>query len=321
MKRLILLVLAFILFLLVGGGWFITNITAVSGDKTLKRFVVLPGEAASQIGQELEKAHLIKSGLGFRIYSQITQSARNIKPGSYELSSNLWVPQIVARLLQGPTEVWVTIPEGFRREEIGAKFVQSFGLTGKEATDFYQQFLEITKDKEGYLFPDTYLLAKDTPPSDVVKVLRSTFDEKVGSNISYNSLILASILERETKTAEERPVVAGILTKRLNAGWPLQTDATIQYFTATRRCGEQNMECEWWKAVTGEDLSLDSAYNTYKNTGLPPSPIANPGESSIKAALNPTTSSYWYYIHDKEGQIHYAATIEEQGANIAKYLE
>src|SRR5258708_4958416 len=131
MKRLILLFLIFIVLAVGGGAWFFTSLMPPDSDKTLKRFVVNQGETANQIGVELAKEHIIKSALAFRVYSQVTQTARNIKPGSYELSSNLWQLQIINKLLAGPIEVWVTIPEGFRREEITSKFVDSNLLSPK----------------------------------------------------------------------------------------------------------------------------------------------------------------------------------------------
>lgn len=308
MKRLIFLASLITLFIVGSGVWFLVSLAPVNSDKTLKRFVIDQGETANQIGMDLAKANIIKNALAFRIYSQVTQSARNIKPGSYELGENQWVPQIISKLLAGPTEVWVTIPEGFRREEIVAKFVAEFGLTGKSADSFTQTFLNLTKNKEGYLFPDTYLMPKDSSPADVVKIMGATFNSKVNFSVNNDTVILASILERETRTDEERPVVAGILLKRISAGWPLQADATIQYALGN------------WNPIGASDINIDSPYNTYKNTGLPPTPICNPGISSLKAAANPVTSNYWYYIHDKTGQIHYAETIDEQNANIAKYL-
>src|SRR5258708_8962863 len=178
MKRLILLFLIFVILIFGGGAWFLTSLMPVDSNKTLKRFVVNQGETANQIGMELSREHVIKSALAFRIYSQITQTARNIKPGSYELSSNLWQMQIINKLLAGPVEVWVTIPEGLRREEIGSKFVESFELTGKSADDFYSQFLQITAGKEGYLFPDTYLFPKDSTPASIVRVMENNFEKK-----------------------------------------------------------------------------------------------------------------------------------------------
>jgi UPF0755 protein len=134
-----------------------------------------------------------------------------------------------------------------------------------------------------------------------------------GSNLTFSqAVILASLLERETKTDTERPIVAGILINRLNLGMPLQVDASVQYAVGT--------PADWWPIITLNDLKVNSLYNTYKYAGLPPAPIANPGLSSFKAALNPAQTDYLYYISDTSGQIHYAKTLAEQNANIAKYL-
>lgn len=129
-------------------------------------------------------------------------------------------------------------------------------------------------------------------------------------------IILASIVEREGRSAEDRPIIAGILLKRLKADWPLQTDATLQY-----ALGYQAREKSWWKkSLTLEDKNVRSAYNTYLNPGLPPGPISNPGIESIKAVIYPKESEYWYYLHDPAGSVHYATTIEEHNANVAQYL-
>jgi UPF0755 protein len=141
------------------------------------------------------------------------------------------------------------------------------------------------------------------------------------SGMSINqAVVLASLLERETKTDAERPIVAGILMNRLDSDWPLQIDAAVQYAVASENCKFKTENCTWWPILTLEDLSVKSAYNTYKNQGLPPNPIANPGLSSLKAAFNPKENDYWYYIHDNQGQIHYARTLVEHNSNIAKYL-
>lgn len=296
-----------------GFAWFVNGVRPANDDKILKRFVVNQGETAYQIGQNLQKTNLIKNAIAFRIYAQVTQAARVIQPGSYELPGNLWVPQIINKLLDGPTEIWVTIPEGFRREEIANKFITSLELSGEQAESFRSSFLELTQGKEGYLFPDTYLVAKEVTPQEVITLMSNNFKTKVNFSTTNQQITLASILERETRTDEERPIVAGILTNRINAGWPIQADATIQYVIGDSE--------NYWPTVTPADLQIDSAYNTYTNTGLPPTPISNPGLSSIKAATNPSATEYWYYIHDKNGQIYYATTLEEQNANIAKYLQ
>ena len=133
-------------------------------------------------------------------------------------------------------------------------------------------------------------------------------------------MTLASIIERETKGADERPVVAGILLKRLNAGWPLQVDASVQYAVSSSNCRGRILDCEWWPILTRSDLDIDSRYNTYKYAILPPGPIANPGLTSLQAAVYPQSSDYWYYIHDDKGIIHYAKTHEEHNENVARYL-
>jgi UPF0755 protein len=129
-------------------------------------------------------------------------------------------------------------------------------------------------------------------------------------------MVLASLVEREGRTAKDRPVIAGILLRRLKADWPLQVDATLQY-----ALGYQASDKTWWKKeLTDDDKKINSPYNTYMNTGLPPQPICNPGMESIQAAIYPTSSEYWYYIHDPTGAVHYARTIAEHEANVAKYL-
>jgi UPF0755 protein len=245
-----------------------------------------------------------------RVTGQITK----IQSGEFKLTPSYSLFQTVNTIFKGPVELWVTIPEGLRREEIVQKFANGLG---KDAT-FVTDFLQASKGKEGYLFPDTYLLPRDMTAATIVKKMTDTFASKTqnlknNSGLSFDqAIVLASLLERETKTDAERPIVAGILIKRLNSDWPLQIDATVQYAVGTPK--------NWWPILTLDDLSIKSAFNTYKNQGLPPFPIANPGISSIKAVLNPVESDYWYYIHDNSGQIHYAKTLAEHNANIAKYL-
>ena len=135
---------------------------------------------------------------------------------------------------------------------------------------------------------------------------------KTGLNLN-EAVTLASIIERETLTSEERPIVAGIYFNRLNNDWPLQADATVQYAIGTNR--------NWWpKNLTRADIEINSPYNTYKSQGLPIAPIASPGIVSLSAVVYPEDTDYMYYIHDSEGKIHYAETLSEHNANVAKYL-
>jgi UPF0755 protein len=133
---------------------------------------------------------------------------------------------------------------------------------------------------------------------------------------------MASIIEREAKTNEERPVIAGILWKRLETdGWLIQADATVQYEIGSNNCERMVSDCEdWWPILTREDLEVLSPYNSYMVDNLPPTPIASPGLSSLKAAIFPVSSDYWFYIHDSEAKIHYAEDIGGHNVNVRRYL-
>ena len=314
MKKLLLLPLVLILALAAGIVWFYINVQPASNNTDFKSFLISKGSSASQIGTKLESSGFIKSALAFKIYLQFTGRAGEIQTGEFRLTPSFSLFQLVGQLLQGPTELWVTIPEGLRREEIAAKFTS--GL--ERDASFTADLLTASKGLEGTLFPDTYLFPKDASASAVVNKMTRNFGAKtnslgISSGLTFDqSVILASILERETKTAAERPIVAGILINRLHAGMPLQVDASVQYAVGTSK--------DWWPILSLTDLKINSPYNTYKFIGLPPGPICNPGESSLEAAFNPSQTDYLYYLHDKGGQIHYAKTLVEHNANIAKYL-
>jgi UPF0755 protein len=330
MKRLLIPIVLAIFFILGANFWWSQNIKPVSNDISVVRFVIPKGYSASQIGNKLASQELIKSSLAFRFYVQVTGKAKKIQAGEYRLSSSFSLLKISEQFLKGPVELWVTIPEGLRREEIAERFIKGLEKEGSEAIDFRQEFLTESVGKEGFLFPDTYLFPKTASASAVVNKLFITFDQKIDDQMqkdinksSYTLsqiMTLASIIERETKTTEERPIVSGLFYKRLEVGWPLQADATLQYAIANENCNLKIENCSWWMQLTKEDLEINSRYNTYKFAGLPPGPIANPGLSSIKAAIYPQESSYWFYLHDPQGKIHYARTIEEHNENIRKYL-
>lgn len=297
--------------------WCYSVLKPASSDTRLQDFLIVKGASASQIGNKLKKEGLIRNTLAFKIYVQVSGNARSIQAGEYRLSPSYSLFKMVEELTHGPAEIWVTIPEGLRREEIAARFASAFG----QGEDFNQNFLSASADIEGFLFPDTYLFPKDAEASMVVKKMRSIFDIKTaefkeGTEASSLSLreivILASIIERETKTEEERPMVAGVLVNRLNMGMGLQADATVQYAVGSPE--------NWWPVLTKEDLKVNSPYNTYRFRGLPSGPIANPGLSSIKAAVFPQNNDYLYYLHDAKGQVYFARTLAEHNENVRKYL-
>lgn len=284
MKKVLLFFIIPILVFIVGFYWFSLNSKPVSDETKPQDFLVIKGSSASQVGNKLNQEGFVKSSLAFKLYVQVTNRAKKIQAGEYRLSPGYSLFKIVSELIKGPVGVWTTIPEGLRREEIAYKFAES--LDKEDKTAFIKEFLQASLGQEGYLFPDTYIFLKSVQAQSVAQKMRATFDEKVG-NISLEKVVMASLVEEETKTNLERPIVAGILYKRLKAGWLLQVDV---------------------------------APETYKKLGLPPAPIANPGLSSIKAAIYPEESDYWFYLHDEKGNIHFARTISEHNDNIKKYL-
>lgn len=312
-----------------GAVWWNVNIKAPSGNAEKVKFTILKGSSAEKIGQGLANAGLIKSPFAFKLYAQLNNYTKNIPPGEFMIPKNLSLEDLIKYLIKGPEEYWVTIPEGLRREEIPEKFIEAFKLEGNDATKFRSEFLSESKYIEGHLFPDSYLFPPDVSAATVVARLRQTFDSKIpadfntklsNSGLSMEQAVtLASIIERETITDEERPIVAGILLNRIKDEMPLQADATVQYAVANKRC-KANADCKWWEPPTRDDLEISSPFNTYLNLGLPPSPIANPGLSSLLAAVSPQATDYYYYIHDNDGHIHYAKTLQEHNANVAKYL-
>lgn len=325
------LLLALAVFAFLGGYiWWQSASKPVSSDETTQSFIIPKGATASAIGTKLVEQGLAKNALAFKFYVQLTGNADEIKAGQFTLAPNLSLVQLVAKLTKGPIGVWVTIPEGLRREELADIYIAAFGLTGTDADEFRAQLNSLTANSEGKLFPDTYLFPREATPGLVVNKMLDTFnakvDEKMLADIRSSGysleeiLTLASIIERETITNDERPVVAGILYNRLRIGMALQTDATVQYFLGTARCRAVVGECEWWQPPLRGDLTLASPYNTYTNVGLPPAPIASPGISSIKAAVYPADTPYFYYLHDKDGGIHYATTLEQHNSNVTNYI-
>lgn len=272
-------------------------------DKTPTSVVVIKNESATSVINSLVEKKLVKSAFKAKLYLKISGLDQQIRPGTYVLTPSQNIPQIFSTLAAGPQDIWITIPEGWRREQIAASFSKDT-FTNFNSDDFLSQ----TKGLEGQLFPDTYLIPVEASASDVIRILKSNFTSKSGLSLpaNHDQLILASIVEREAKYSADRYLVAGILIKRLKANWPLQVDATIQYATGS------------WSPIP--NTKLPTPYNTYLHTGLPPTPICNPGLASIDAALHPQSSPYWYYLTGTDGQMYYAQDLAQHQLNVDKYL-
>jgi len=296
-------------------------------EKKQKTFVIRKSESLEEISRRLEEEDLIQSSFAFKVYVLVKGLPKKIQAGEFRLYPGMNLEEIANQLIHGTLDIWVTIPEGWRSEQIAQELSKKgFNI------DIESWELEIKNlAYEGYLFPDTYLFPRGASLEEIIEIMRKNFDQKFDSRLKAELtkkeltinqvLVLASIVEREVKLGKDRPIVAGILVKRWKNDWPLQVDATIQYAVASTACGKLSFDCEWWpKGLTGKDFEIESSFNSYKNKGLPLAPICNPGLESIKAVLYWQESPYWFYLSDRDGKIHFAQTIQEHQANIFQFL-
>lgn len=317
MKKIFAFIVILIIVFFLAKGWWDSQLVSVSTDQSIKVFVVAKGAGVSEIAKKLKEENLIKSELVFKIYVKQNNLTDKLQAGSYKLSPSMSTPEILKVLQKGSEDIWVTLLEGWRLEEMAEEINAKFKIQKSK-------FLEAAK--EGYMFPDTYLFPKEATVDYIASTLKNTFDKRFTSELrskiraqgltEAQGIILASIVEREARSAEPRRMVASILLKRFKIGMGLNADATVQY-----ALGFQKAEKSWWKRhLTYDDLKVDSVYNTYIHVGLPPAPIANPGLSSLNAVAGADSSTpYLYYYHDSKGISRYGRTLEEHNQNIARY--
>jgi UPF0755 protein len=284
------------------------SFSAPNTDTSKKVFVINQGEGLMTIATRLEKLNFIHNRYAFVIYSRLSGLNTKIKAGTFYLTTAEKLPDITLKITKGgSTDYWLKIIPGMRIEE----FSPSAEFTAQAA------------EYEGQYFPDSYLLPKYFVVPQILDLILFNFEEKLetakaGKTTTLNDsqvLILASLLEREAKTLADKKIIAGIIQNRLEVGMALQIDATVQYARDSLTKPDK-----YWKPITKADLSIVSPYNTYKNRGLPPAPICNPGLDSLTAAYHPTDNDYVYYVNDSQGTIHYAKTLADHNANVAKYI-
>ena len=280
-----------------------------------REFVVAEGAPLSTIASELRDARIIKNASVLLVIMRVSGVSRRVQAGTYLFKSPENAFGVARRIAAGDygiSLVRLTFPEGITVREIALSTAESISGFSREA------LIAAGKKHEGYLFPDTYFFPPSTDAETIITAMRKNFDAKIdplmseiqGSGHSLSDIvIMASLLEKEVRTTENRRIVAGILWDRLVLGMPLQVDAVFGYIFDRDTF-----------APSFEDLKVDSPYNTYRNIGLPPGPINNPGLDAIGAALHPTKTKYLYYLTDKDGNIHYAVTYAEHQLNQKKYL-
>jgi UPF0755 protein len=221
--------------------------------------------------------------------------------------------------LANPRVRYIKIPAGMRREEVAERFAEILGWSEAEKNRFMNTHTLFTYNSEGYFYPETYIIPVNAQATDVSREMREAFKKEIldakgtfrNNQADIDTIIkVASIIQREA-SPDDMNIVSGIIWNRINQGMTLDMDATLQYIK-----GDENI---WWPQVTPADKNIDSPYNTYKNKGLPPSAISNPGKEAIDAALHPAPTDALFYVHDKHGRIHTAETYEQHKINVERY--
>lgn len=298
-----------------------------NSDSTDKiTFTINEGEAVDSIIDDLISKGIIQENWKtyIKAYLRLNDLSSKIQAGTYNLPLNLNIVELVESLQKANgQDIWITIPEGLRKDEIAE--ILNDELSSYDSIDFSEsQFLSLTtnqeyisqfglptevQDLEGYIFPDKYAFSIESSTESILTVMVNNFITKVGTSDSYEDIIIASMVEREGYTSNDRPIIADIIMRRYNEGWLLQIDATLLYPVK-----------DWTHTITQSDKQSNSPYNTYKYPGLIPTPICNPGLEAIEAVREPQSNNYYYYIHDNDGNPHYATTLTEHNQNVNKYL-
>ena len=321
----------FLVICLVAGGaagWFLLEVPYGPSAET---FVDIPqGTGTAGIGARLEKAGVIRSRYGFDLWRRYQGGI--LKAGEYRFDHPAKVGEVYARIARGDVyTVAVTIPEGYNIFDI-AQAVEKAGL-GK-ATDFLAAERKNTaliadlspnpQSLEGFLFPDTYRFSRHTTQQQMLQAMVKRFRQVAGPIVEPGGVAgapvdvsrvvtMASLVEKEVRVDAERPLVAGVFNNRLVKDMPLATDPTVIYAAL--------LDNRWRGTIYKSDLESASPYNTYRHTGLPPGPIANPGVAALKAAMHPATTDYLYFVADAEGHSRFSVDLKEHSQQVQAYRD
>jgi UPF0755 protein len=304
------------LIVLFGIGSYAYTLTLPPASFSPDTLIEIPGGSTLASTAKILAAHgIIRSPLYFSLLITNSGKEKLISSGTYLFHEPEDIFSVAKRFAVGDHGIEtekVTLPEGLSIKEMTTVLERELSTFNAE------EFLNLSRGKEGYLFPDTYFFFSTATSGEIYMALTENFKKKTVDirasstqlGKDWGSIVtMASIIEGEAVTKEDRHIVSGILWTRIKNGMRLGVDAPFVYIM-----GKGSLE------LTQSDLATSSPYNTYRNAGLPPTPINNPGMSALEAALYPSTTPYVYYLSDKQGKMHYARTFEEHKLNKEKYL-
>jgi len=333
----IIIAIGLAIFFIFGSGFVVYGLyqffVPLGGTET-KIVVVAKGEGVRQIASNLKAQDLIRSPFWFEAYVWLEHTQNKLQAGEYYISQGSSTAEVASAFFEGKifeNSVWVTIPEGFTLHEIETRLKEGGLVAGEnlssqkiESFSGNYEFLKNMPQKanlEGFLFPDTYKFDKEVAQREILQKMLDNFESQVTEKMRFDIasqgrtlfeiVTMASIIEKEVKTPSDRRMVSGIFWQRLKNSYPLQSDATLSYIFGDKIAMH-----------TFEQTKIDSPYNTYRYIGLPPGPINNPGLDAIEAAIYPQKSDYYFFITKPDtGEAVFAKTLQEQNANVVKYLK
>ena len=297
------------------------------------------GANAEQIVQQLEQAGIARDGKALRALLDLSGLSVHLQAGRYLLTANMRSAEIVRVLGHGPDRPkQITFREGLRNEEVGetlahegiASVADWDAALSKPRTETFLDSRPTGASLLGYVLPASYAFDSATTATTMLDAMLEAFGKQVTPDLIaagrargltlHQVLTLASIVEREAASANERPMIAAVFLNRIAQGVPLQADPTVQ-FAVSRVPGNVERFGYWKSRLSGADLAVDSPYNTYLRTGLPPGPIANPGIASITAVVRPASVGYLYFVASPacDGTHLFASTLAEHNANVARF--
>jgi UPF0755 protein len=309
-------------------GWFLLE--APYGPNT-ETFVDIPqGTGTAGIAARLQKAGVIRSRYGFDLWRRYRGGT--LKAGVYRFDHPSKVGDVYARIARGDVyTIALTIPEGYNIFDI-AQAVEKAGLGNaavflaaeRKDTALIADLSPNPPSLEGFLFPDTYRFSPHATPQQMLQTMVKRFRQVAGPIVEPGGAVdapvdvsrvvtLASLIEKEVRVDAERPLVAGVFSNRLTKDMPLATDPSVIYAAL--------LEGRWRGAIYKSDLESNSPYNTYRHTGLPPGPIANPGVAALRAAMHPAATDYLYFVADAEGHSRFSADLKEHSRQVQAYRE
>lgn len=314
-----------IIFIIISGLYFLLyhfNSPKSSGNSS-SLFIVKHGEDVKSIALNLVDEGYIRSDFFFVTLVRLSRKTRSIKSGQYNLEDKMKNTDILRILSRGiVATIKFTVPEGYNIKQI-AELLESRGIISSgdfldacSSADLLDRYKIPFENAEGFLFPDTYIIAKDLKAHQIAEVMIKKFFENL-HNISYmdytqqdlkKTIIIASLVEREARLEEERPIIAAVFYNRLQKGKRLESCATVQYVLGKTK-----------ERLLFSDLKVNSPYNTYIHSGLPPGPIANPGISSLNAAINPADVDFLFFVSKRDGSHYFSSTYKEHLNAIQKY--